>query len=92
MDHVFPIKEVIFKLDEIFPLKRVKFEDYYFKCPNNPDYYLNVLYGKNYMKIPNIIEHHDALSFIKQQFNSKEELDLAFQENIEYLREINDNF
>lgn len=85
-------KPTIYRVDDVFPLSTIKFDDYYFKCPNNTHECLKSLYGPNYMKIPKIIEHHDVISFINQQFNSKEELNLSFKKNIEYLRKINDEF
>ncbi|HEJ9545087.1 TPA: LicD family protein [Proteus mirabilis] len=41
--------------DKIFPLKKIKFEDYYFYGPNNNDYYLTELYGSDYMTPPPLI-------------------------------------
>ena len=38
----------------IFPLKNIIFEDREFLGPNNYDKYLEVYYGKNYMKLPPI--------------------------------------
>ncbi len=43
--------------DEIFPLKRIKFEDAEFFVPNNSDAYLTRVYG-NYMQLPNIEKVH----------------------------------
>lgn len=49
-------------INEIFPLKKIKFEDTFFPCPCQPDAYLNHLFG-DYMKIPNDIEiHGDIIS------------------------------
>ena len=80
------------KTDETFPLNKIKFDKYEFKCPKNNDYFLNVLFGPTYMQLPEIIETHNGIPFIKSQFNSKEEMDDKFKKDIEYLREINDNF
>lgn len=43
-----------FKKETIFPLTRenVYFEGFSFNCPNDTDTYLNVLYGRDYMKLP----------------------------------------
>lgn len=77
---------------DIFPLQETKFEDYNFKVPNNPDGILKRLYG-DYMRIPSSIGYFDNLiKFIENQFDSKEELDKAFEESINNLKEINDNF
>ncbi len=85
-------KPTIYKVDNLFPLSTIRFDNYYFNCPNNVDDCLKSLYGQNYMKIPKIIEHHDVISFINQQFNSKDELKLSFKKNMECLKKINDEF
>lgn len=36
----------------VLPLKQIKFDKFFMKCPNKPSIYLNNLYGKNYMDIP----------------------------------------
>lgn len=41
--------------DKIFPLKKIKFEDYYFYGPNDNDYYLTELYGSDYITPPTLI-------------------------------------
>lgn len=82
----------IYKTDNIFPLKKIKFEGFYFKCPNNVDEHLKGIYGDNYMEIPHIIEHHSLLGFIESQFSSKEELNKKFNELISYLQKINENY
>ncbi|WP_318462737.1 LicD family protein [Photobacterium leiognathi] len=38
--------------DVIFPLKEIQFCNFYFSCPNNTEKYLETLYGKNYMQLP----------------------------------------
>lgn len=85
-------KPILLKIDDIFPLSTIKFDNYYFQCPKNAQSFLQSRYGQNYMKIPKIIEHHDVISFINQQFDSKEERDLFFKDNISLLKNINDNF
>lgn len=45
-------------IKDIFPLTKVEFEGYTFKAPYNSDAYLQKLYGKSYMNIPNTIESH----------------------------------
>ena len=39
------------KIDDLFPLKKVKFEDTEAYVPNNNETYLNQIYG-NFMEIP----------------------------------------
>lgn len=82
----------IYETDEIFPLKTIEFEGYKFKCPKNIDHALRVVFGKNYMHIPNVIENHSLVPFIEHQFDSVSEMDEEFSKDINYLKEINDNF
>ena len=78
--------------DKTFPLSKIKFEKYYFKCPKDNEYYLNVLFGPNYMQLPELIETHNFTDFIESQFNSKKEMNEKFEKDINYLKHINDNF
>ncbi|MCF6205038.1 MAG: LicD family protein [Methylococcaceae bacterium] len=41
-----------FDFQEIFPLKKMRFEGLDFFVPNNPNHYLNELYTFNYMELP----------------------------------------
>lgn len=77
---------------EVFPLSTINFENYEFKCPKNPNHWLTVYYGSNYMQLPDVIESHNVIPFIETQFSSKKEMDEKFKKDIEYLKEINDNF
>ena len=44
----------------IYPLTRIKFENFEYNAPNNLDLYLKDIYGNNYMQYPkNGIEKHD---------------------------------
>jgi lipopolysaccharide cholinephosphotransferase len=47
--------DVTFHKKDIFPLKRIKFENKYFLAPNNPEAILTKLYG-DYMKLPPVEE------------------------------------
>lgn len=78
--------------EKTFPLSRIKFEKYEFKCPKDTDYYLNLLFGSDYMQLPELIETHNFTDFIESQFNSKREMDEKFKKDLEYLKNINDNF
>lgn len=82
----------IFETNEILPLETITFEGYEFKSPKNLNYNLKLLYGENYMSIPPVIINHDYISFLETQFNSKDEMDNAFKKNINFLKDINDNF
>lgn len=83
----------IYKTSYVFPLKHVKFEEYEFLAPNNPDKYLELIYGPEFMHIPKIALDHNTTGFVKDQFkNNKKDIDEAFNNAIEYLKEVNDNF
>ncbi|MDO5849535.1 MAG: LicD family protein [Methanobrevibacter sp.] len=82
----------IFDYDDIFPFKTMEFEDTFFKVPNKPESLLAKWYGSNFMSIPHYLDTHDLTKFIESQFDSKEEMDKAFEESLEILREINENY
>lgn len=82
----------IYEADKVFPLERINFEGYEFNCPKDNNYYLKVMFGPNFMHLPEIIETHNILPLIESQFNSKKEMDEKFKKDIEYLKKINDNF
>lgn len=44
------------KLEDIFPLTAIRFENYIFPCPGNYDSYLKRLYGENYLNLPPIVD------------------------------------
>ena len=78
--------------NKTFPLSKIKFDKYVFKCPNDVDDYLTRLFGSNYMQLPDSIETHDIAKLIESQFNSKDEMIDKFKKDIKYLKEINENF
>lgn len=83
----------IYKTDYIFPLSKIKFEDYEFSCPNNYEEYLPLIYGPEYMHIPHIALDHNTTGFVKSQYNNqKKDIDQGFDEAIAFLKGINDNF
>ena len=47
-------KNKIFNINDIFPIKKLKFEDTIFNIPNNPNFFLENDYGSNYNIIPDI--------------------------------------
>lgn len=75
-----------------FPVKSHSFEGYEFKCPNNSKELLERWYGKNYMDIPINLEMHGYSEYNSSFFASKEEMNKAFEEAIEVLKKINDEF
>lgn len=82
----------IFDYDKIFPLDSIDFEGQKFNCPNDNDYVLTEVFGPNYMEFPKVIENHDTLELIEKQFDSKEEMNDAFDEAISFLKRINESF
>ena len=80
------------RTEEVFPLNNIEFEGYLFKCPKNNDYYLKKLFGPNYMMVPEVIETHNISDFIQTQFESKHEMDEKFENDLLYLKNINDEF
>ena len=83
----------IYKTEYIFPLKSIYFEGYEFSCPNDYEEYLPLIYGPEYMHIPHIALDHNTVPFVKNQYNNnKKEIDAGFEEIIDLLKSINDNF
>lgn len=76
----------------IFPLKNMNFEGYKFKCPNDTHEMLKFTFGDTYMNIPSNLNIHNFSEHNAELFDSKEEMDAAFEETIKYLKDINDNF
>ena len=82
----------IFETNKTFPLNKIHFEGYEFNCPNDVNYYLSLIYGKNFMNLPKVIETHNRVDFVESQFNSADEMKKSFEEATTYLKKINDNF
>lgn len=60
--------EIYIKYDDMFPLKKLKFEDNEFYVPKNYEVILRNLYGENYMELPDEkdkVVH--AMEFINEQ-------------------------
>lgn len=58
--------------EKFYPIKKAKFEDSYFNIPNDPDYVLTNIYGKNYMQLPPI-EKRTTHNPIYAKFSDGEE-------------------
>ena len=82
----------IFDYDKTFPLTTIEFEGHKFKCPKDCNHHLQVMFGPNYMNYPKVIYNHDTLSLLETQFDSKQEMDNAFDEAINLLKKINNDF
>lgn len=74
----------IYKTNEIFPLKPVKFCNNTYYGPNNPDYYLKKIYG-NYHQMPRIIEKHRRVDDLKKNPNNYQ----IFENEIRKMKKIN---
>ena len=82
----------IFDYDKTFPLTTIEFEGHKFKCPKDCNHHLNVMFGPNYIDYPKVIYNHDTLSLLETQFGSKQEMENAFDEAINLLKKINNDF
>ena len=82
----------VFDYDKTFPLKSIEFEGHEFKCPKDCDHHLISMFGSNYMEFPKVIENHDTLQLILNQFDSKRECDGSFNDAIEFLKNCNESF
>lgn len=82
----------IFEYDKTFPLTTINFEGHDFKCPNDCNHHLTVMFGSNYMDYPEVVENHNTLDLIQKQFGSKNEMDDAFDEALVFLKNINKTF
>lgn len=81
-----------FKRELLLPTKRLKFDKYELKCPNKSHELLELWYGENYTDVPQNVVVHGYTEYNSTLFDSQEEMDKAFEEVINYLKEINDNF
>lgn len=55
--HCYMPKRVLYRYDVIFPLKKIKFEGYYFSAPNDPYTFLHGVLG-DYMTLPAKLKDH----------------------------------
>ena len=49
--------------DDIYPLRKAKFEDYEFNIPNRPETYLKLIYNNNYYSLPENIYPSDHINY-----------------------------
>ena len=80
----------IYKTEEMFPLKKVKFEQYEFNAAREPREYLKMSYGNEYMKMPKNIKFHTRLAALVN--NEDEEIPEMFVEALEKMRAINEKY
>lgn len=81
----------IYEFSTIFPLQEIKFEGYEFPCPNNIKKYLTILYGENFIHIPQKIQEHNRQGFVKKQFSDSADLNKMYAELIQYWKNINNS-
>lgn len=72
--------------DTIFPLKKIRFEDRYYPCPNKPKEFLKHLYGETYNQVPKSAYNHGFYDALMRYDDVLE----VFEEHINRLREINE--
>ena len=80
-------KLFIVEKDTLFPLKRIKYMDKMFPCPNDHETYLRSVYG-DYMQIPKSIRTHRRVNNFRYVDDAPEK----FQDYINILKEVNENF
>ncbi len=67
----------IHRYEDVFPLKQIEFEKYFFPAPCNCDNYLAELYGNDYMSFPhNGILHHGTEGNRLSQWSIKSHTDM----------------
>ncbi len=78
---------VVFDTKKIFPLSKIKYGKYVFPCPNDPNYYLRLIYG-NYMNIPKSIHRHNRVDWYRYNSDNDE----VFTKCLNKLKRVNESF
>ena len=78
----------LFKREDIFPLRKLEFENVEYFAPNNYDEYLTQTFG-SYMSIPRVIHHHHHRF---ERLAKRDDVIEIFEKNIKLLRDANSNF
>ena len=78
----------VLKYSDIFPLKEYKFNEYIFPVPQDSHYYLNRIYGNDYMRVPKNMRTHDRLMLLRNVQGVYNML----ENRISILKEVNKNF
>ena len=68
--------------------KEYKFNEYIFPVPQNSHYYLNRIYGNDYMRVPKNMRTHDRLMLLRNVQGVYNML----ENRISILKEVNKNF
>ena len=82
----------IFDYDKTFPLNTIEFEGREFKCPKDCNHHLTSMFGPEYMELPKVIENHNTLELIEAQFDSHEQMENAFRDELNFLKDVNEKF
>ena len=74
--------------DIIFPLNTMQFGNITVKVPNDPDTYLKMMFGEDYMKIPKFGEFHNRIIYLRGVTN----INQVYDEYIKLFRDINSTY
>lgn len=80
-------KLMIFKSEDVFPLKNVPYGDYEFYAPNNSYEYLKNIYG-NFMEVPPTIRTHNRVG----RFRYDEKAPEIFKDDLKRIYNVNKKF
>lgn len=78
----------ILETDKVFPLSSISFRGRDYPCPKDCKYYLEALYGENYMTVPQKIRNHSR----QKQLRTIDNVLDKFDEYIAKLKAVNDSF
>lgn len=74
----------------MFPLQKIKFENYEFLAAKDEKKYLTMTYGENYMKMPKKIKFHSRIPGLLNK--NIDDLHGLYVNEIERLKQVNDKF
>ena len=80
----------IYKSEEMFPLQKIKFENYEFLAAKDEKAYLTMTYGENYMKMPKKIKFHSRIPGLLNK--NIDDLHGLYVREIERLKQLNNEF
>ena len=80
----------IYKSEEMFPLQKIKFENYEFLAAKDEKAYLTMTYGENYMKMPKKIKFHSRIPGLLNK--NIDDLHGLYVSEIERLKQVNNEF
>ena len=80
----------LYKTEDFFPLKKVKFEKYSFLTINREKHYLDTIYGSDYMELPKIISFHTRMQTVMKK--DVDDLHELYRGEILRLRKVNEQW